>query len=639
MSAKASTQEFHLPDVRLFDNEQPLSKGCRLVLIKRQQKNTNARRIILFIHGLKSSAETWSDFLRAAYASHTLDEYDFAAFEYRTSLIGRLLPPFRKVNAVDWARVLADTLQHTLLGREGYEQVVLVGHSMGGLVSKFALKDLYEEQDEKALHRIHSVFTYATPHFGSDRSLMPLRLTSYDVAFLDENSSEIELLSDFWHTHAGSDKDIDVPLRAILSASDEVVAKDSAAGALPTEHQFHVATSHTQIHRPTDSGDRRITWFCEQLEQIDKAPNVRLLAIRNVPAGERLDVRHPNFREAIMDLVFVLGVGRKDGINEGDEFQLVYDEKSEKELERATDPFDEPPWHLLEATRVEEHTSICVLRSFVYGAALERQQEAKLAMGTNEDAELDSQSVQNLVEKMFGKRARRIDAAETLAIRDLHEAKSRTNREEPGSSAWHRSQLDILDSSERFIHTYPDSPHTETAMYDRAFATKQLGRWVEAGRRFAKFVKRFPLSVSAPGARYFIEEITLREEQANDPANPSLALHLGKFLMNNGDFSDGIPIVRGVLLQHPEKLSDLDPPNRLDLFGALVATDLMGKRFATAHEIPDWYREYCNTQSWIEDAFNRIQAVEDEPLRELLTALHAGVTRDFELASAAAQPQ
>lgn len=636
MSGKATSRIYDLPDVRLFDAESPLAQGRRFTLIRRRNTSPGPRRLILFVHGLNSSADTWTPFVRAAYGCAELAAFDFAAFEYQTSFFGRVKLFSRKVDAEDWSRVFSDTLQHAVLSEGAYDQVVLVGHSMGGLVAKMALRDLYDDEDDKALRRIHSLFTYATPHFGSDKAYAAVAAMSHDVSFLRKNSDAIGRLTSFWNEHAGPGKSIDIPQRAVVSASDKAVEIGSARGGLNSTDIFHVGTSHTEVHKPENSGDRRISWFCEQLKQLDQGANIKRIAIRHLPPAAAMDPERRSFYDHLLDLVFVLGVGARDGIAEGDEFQLLYDQKSEQETERAPDPFASPPWHLLKATRVDPETTIARMDSLAYVAAIERMHAARDALGLAAGAVPDSETLESIVDQMFGSRARQIAREETNAMRFLSDAKSRANQEPRGSQAWQRATIDVLDRSEQFINRFPDSPHTEQALFDRAFATKTLGRIVEAQRRFQRFVERFPLSVSAPGARGHLEELALREALANNPNSAHAALRLGAYLLNVADFYDGIPILCKVLGAHPEETSNLAPETRLAMFYALVANDLLGIQFDSPADYRDWLRDYCDSPDLIATALSRIQELEHEEGKRVLTDIHESVADDVEQAQSSA---
>jgi len=107
--------------------ERPLLIQVKRALVSRGHWQ---KRIIVLVHGLNSSPMTWLPFLTEAYRAPELQSFDFGLFNYQTSPFSRLNPFQRLPRVEDWARVLANAIQNTLLKQERYDSYVLVGHSM-----------------------------------------------------------------------------------------------------------------------------------------------------------------------------------------------------------------------------------------------------------------------------------------------------------------------------------------------------------------------------------------------------------------------------------------------------------------------------------------------------------------------------
>ncbi len=153
--------------------------------------------IILFIHGFRGGKETWkSEVDSPLFIPYLMEEakikenYDFAIFDYFTKVtdvfekvgvIKKLFNPSAKVeknlSIDDLSDLLLTEVEVTL---EDYKRIVLVGHSMGGLVSKDCILKTLKKKS-----RIHLYISIAVPHNGAKLA---------DLAKLIFNSPQIEAL-------------------------------------------------------------------------------------------------------------------------------------------------------------------------------------------------------------------------------------------------------------------------------------------------------------------------------------------------------------------------------------------------------------------------------------------------------------
>ena len=164
-----------------------------LTFLKKEEKEN----IVLFIHGFKGGKETWmsgtgpSLFIQyLMQVEKVQDHYDFALFDYFT----KITDAFQKVKALQQLfnpsakvekNLSIDDLSDLLLTEvdvtlANYKKIVLVGHSMGGLVSKsYILKALKKES------KVHLYISMAVPHNGAKLA---------DLAKIIFNSPQIENL-------------------------------------------------------------------------------------------------------------------------------------------------------------------------------------------------------------------------------------------------------------------------------------------------------------------------------------------------------------------------------------------------------------------------------------------------------------
>jgi pimeloyl-ACP methyl ester carboxylesterase len=147
------------------------------------------------------------------------------------------------------ARALADDL--SLLP---YENIILVGHSLGGILVRLALKQLVDRKDDQTLSRIVSTILMASPTLGAVSPV--LGWLTHDARALARDGSivqEIEQLYNgslsplFDHKLHGPSS---IPLWSITAAADNWVSKLSARAQVPDPQRKAVQGTHTDVVKP-----------------------------------------------------------------------------------------------------------------------------------------------------------------------------------------------------------------------------------------------------------------------------------------------------------------------------------------------------------------------------------------------------
>jgi hypothetical protein len=125
---------------------------------------------VVFIHGLFSSARTWSAFNALMRDDPALAGFDRFEFEYWSPVFR-----FNPLRRIPDYTAIADTLLTFLETRTAdYRKIVLVTHSQGGLiVQRYLARRLAVGQGEQ-LRRIRRIVMYACPNYGS-QALFALR--------------------------------------------------------------------------------------------------------------------------------------------------------------------------------------------------------------------------------------------------------------------------------------------------------------------------------------------------------------------------------------------------------------------------------------------------------------------------------
>ncbi len=173
-------------------------------------KNEN---LIIFIHGFIGGESTWvkhddtKPFIDSVFNDLEVSKhYDSGVFSYHTELI-KLFPKGRRmlnkiVNKKKSTKNLPIDDLGELLGTQvkykcqEYSNLVLVGHSMGGLVAKrFLLNDLKKNEVSK----VGMYVSLATPHLGSHLATFGNRIIqNFQLEDLDPLSDNIRNLNEEW---------------------------------------------------------------------------------------------------------------------------------------------------------------------------------------------------------------------------------------------------------------------------------------------------------------------------------------------------------------------------------------------------------------------------------------------------------
>lgn len=209
-----------------------------------------SQRLLLFVHGLAGTADsTWGNFpaLIAADASLRRDAVKF--YSYPTTLL-RLPFQARSARIQELARGLKTFITYNCAE---YSEIVLVAHSMGGLIAKRYVLDEHGVGTLDA--RIKGLMLYAVPHDGSSLAGAANLLSwgHHQVAQLRRYSDVLEAISSEW-----SRLHIEQRIRTkyVLGGIDKVVDCKSAS-AFPGNPNTETIPdkNHRTVVKPRDAED------------------------------------------------------------------------------------------------------------------------------------------------------------------------------------------------------------------------------------------------------------------------------------------------------------------------------------------------------------------------------------------------
>lgn len=289
--------EFAQPQDGTALGEEPL-------VIHQRTTPTANDKLLVFVHGLGGqrygARTTWGKFPEFLFAD--LPDVDIGLYQYRTGG-GRVLST-KSVSIESEARVFADLIRD---GLSGYKSIMLVGHSMGGLVCKATIKVLIDARMRNALTRLCGLMLMATPQLGSLRMPGWLSRWSFDARALHPHNDLIQSINRTFEDHVALDeavatlRKVTIPTWAVEGVSDTWVDPLSSGIGLTSSRRKLVRGSHTSIVKPVDRSADAYEWVKERIVRaMGRFKHDVFLAA--VMAGHEGDAQYKVNRESVLAL-------------------------------------------------------------------------------------------------------------------------------------------------------------------------------------------------------------------------------------------------------------------------------------------------------------------------------------------------
>jgi pimeloyl-ACP methyl ester carboxylesterase len=197
--------------------------------------------------------------------------YDIGLYDYASGV--RRIRLGESIPLDVHARVLADDL------RDGnYDRIVLIGHSMGGLLCKAVIKHLIDSRAGAngllTIERVAGLFLIATPQAGSLRVPRFLANVSKDVKVLGAHSEFVKEINRRFNDTLclgsknrleATDKFV-IPTYAVVATGDIWVDEFSSALNLPSDQIKHIWGSHGAIVKPESREDGFYSWIRHKID-------------------------------------------------------------------------------------------------------------------------------------------------------------------------------------------------------------------------------------------------------------------------------------------------------------------------------------------------------------------------------------
>jgi pimeloyl-ACP methyl ester carboxylesterase len=253
-----------------FARPDPSGSGAGEPLIVHRRHNQANSQLVMFVHGLNGSRYgTWGSFPNLLFEDRV--SVDIGMYDYASGL--RRIRPGVSFDLEAHARQVADLVRDLI-----YDEVVLIGHSMGGLLCKAAITDLLDSQTETAdgrlaVQRIIGLFLMATPQAGSLRVPRPIWELSSDAQVLRAHSPLVTKVAERFTDRVSGDGrrrpklgSVNIRTFAVVATGDKWVDRLSAGLGVPRDHTKNVRGSHTSIVKPTSKDDDLYRWLVTHLD-------------------------------------------------------------------------------------------------------------------------------------------------------------------------------------------------------------------------------------------------------------------------------------------------------------------------------------------------------------------------------------
>jgi esterase/lipase len=210
------------------------------------------KKCVLFVHGLGGGRKTWGKFEELLKKDQTIN-YIPEFYSYSTCIF-RILhciqPKYAKIETLSYA---LDTFIKNKLS--DYDEIALVGHSLGGIIIKQYLINLKLSGATRDLDKIKKIIFYATPHDGALKANIS-SFFSFKHRHLRQLKNKSDYLLSLNMQWGQSRLDRILQCKNILAAEDGTVSFDSStSGFKHLENQVISKKNHISIVKPIDEED------------------------------------------------------------------------------------------------------------------------------------------------------------------------------------------------------------------------------------------------------------------------------------------------------------------------------------------------------------------------------------------------
>ena len=269
------------------------------------QRRENCKNLILFVHGFTGDVEyTWSNANGNSFPSillensHIKTHFDVASYSYFTTLLDLFAEAKEKVRWLksiirrkthvkernldidELSGILSNHIRFTL---ENYDNIYVVAHSMGGLITKNLISN---ELKDKGSTKVRLFVSLAVPHNGATLSVLGGTISgNLQINNLNPVGDFISTLNQKW-----VNLDLKPTTKYFYGGYDTIVTKHSAVAVDKIEKDIvSVPEDHNSISKP-ESSESLVSKSVIQFI-IEEHSNTQLqeAGFQNLPDSDKFD--------------------------------------------------------------------------------------------------------------------------------------------------------------------------------------------------------------------------------------------------------------------------------------------------------------------------------------------------------------
>lgn len=297
---------------KALDKTDPANNDSLIVHCRPRSTNES---IVVFVHGLGGRRYgTWGNI--PGFLFNDLPDLDVGLYDYSSGI--RRVHRRSSVSLGRHAKEFADSLRDS-----GFRNVVLVGHSMGGILCKAVVKELVDSQartplGDVALGMISGIFLLATPQAGSRRVPGLLAHLTSDARVLRTHSSFVSDIDERFRDRINSDINgnipeggrICIPTYAVIATGDVWVDPLSASLNLSRDQVKNVRGTHTSIIAVESPQAGLYPWLVSRIKSCINRPPIQRVGV--------VEMLRPNIERGFEPLILT----KREGV---EKFSITLD--------------------------------------------------------------------------------------------------------------------------------------------------------------------------------------------------------------------------------------------------------------------------------------------------------------------------
>lgn len=250
--------------------------GGNFLLIQHDAADEARKKVFVLVHGADGHPiKDWATFMPHAFNTFFCD-VDIAVYKYRNPpKIRTFMSGLKKTLARPEQECFVNQLQD--LQDRGYTNIVLLGHSFGGIflrkVLQYLITHRHQDSYSALLENIRSLFYFATPFAGSHSFLLGLMsMIKKDAKILCTFNDELDELNGWWReyvTHSpslpGESHKVLLQEWGLIGLEDKRVKPMSAEVTLEDRYKSFPGRDHNSIKDLSSSEDDVVRHLCARL--------------------------------------------------------------------------------------------------------------------------------------------------------------------------------------------------------------------------------------------------------------------------------------------------------------------------------------------------------------------------------------